>query len=491
MQESKSSFKANNHRFQALVNKLDSILFYFSENNYIVCNSNLHISRNHPAYLALWAPVIYKDSASYIDLLKVIMNLAKSVVTFFMVFLFELLRFNTNQKVTRRESSCTDFIVVSHLVDHNYSETDFYFGQVLQDLALSNKQVSRLLIPHIKDPKKIFESNHFNTYLLNIPLRKKDVLKIHSHNVINLFRLIVFSAKRRLSLYEIIVLTIGQLSTFRLIVIIKNIQSEIEFSRPKNLITTFEGNSFERAIFALCKRESVTTFGYQHAPIIASQNSILKLFGNSLDPDFILCSGTFSLNKYKAIYPSNRNFLLLGSPKFVSLPDMDPSSKVRKQVLLVPDGNLESIDRFLRLAVYLCELGQEHSITIRSHPLYYDYLSVKVRKIQDKTNLDLHISTLDLTQDLLSNNWLIYENSSVSIQGLLHGCLVVYLKNQLSNIDPLWESKDFHLTANNFSEVNQIIKFGYRPKYSKRIDFHKEGGRYFSSLNSKVILDSR
>ncbi len=51
---SENNIEDHNLRFKSLAKKLETTLKYFSTDIYIMCNTNLQISRLHPEYLGIF-----------------------------------------------------------------------------------------------------------------------------------------------------------------------------------------------------------------------------------------------------------------------------------------------------------------------------------------------------------------------------------------------------------------------------------------------------
>ena len=168
------SIKNYEYKFEKLAIKLDRILIEFHDNINIVCNANIHLSRNHPEYLGLWKNVLYKKNLSVNDYFNVFLILAGSFLYFFISILLEFLRFSRNYQTSHPKSSEVDFIFISHQIENTVTDGDSYFGGIIEDLAKSNKRVTRLLISHINPPKSqiksgIYPINSLSTSIFKNP----------------------------------------------------------------------------------------------------------------------------------------------------------------------------------------------------------------------------------------------------------------------------------------------------------------------------------
>ena len=484
------SIKNYEYKFEKLATKLDRILIEFHDNINIVCNANIHLSRNHPEYLGVWKVLIYKKNLSIIDYFGGFLLLLKSFLFFILSVLREFVRFNKNQPMSNPKGSELDVMFISHQIQNLVTDDDFYFGGIIRDLAQSNKRVVRLLISHLNFSQSLIEPGSYTTLILNRTMSKLALINYLFVNMYSLWRLFVFCLRNEFKHYEIICVLIGQLSNFSLIKIINNIEIELKSWKPKNFIITFEGNAIERAMLLLSKKHNAKTFGYQHAPLIQNQHSILRLLKNDLDPDVILCSGPYSKSKFMTKLGGGKILLTLGSPKFRQFVDKENFSKRKESLLLVPDGNFECIDNFVSLGHYLLSSNYSGEVLIRSHPLFHKYLEDKIGKIVEDCPRDLLISSENLIESLQSSKWVIYQNSSVAIQAILEGCRIIYLRNPRMNVDPLWEHTEYRSMATSFSEVKAIVENFDTSKDLSPAALHEAGKLFFSELNLSIILNS-
>ena len=278
------------------------------------------------------------------------------------------------------------------------------------------------------------------------------------------------------------------MQSFRLFKIIIDIEDAIISLAPKNLIITFEGNPLEKAVFLLCKIHGVTRYGYQFAPIIQGQYSVLRKLGDYLDPDVILTSGPY-MTKIFLNKSNHRNILTLGSPKYVSYDPSITTKKNVRQILLAPDGSKDCINDFIKLGIILSNAFPSHNIIIRAHPLLKDFLLRQIKSFKDIAN-HFEVSKNIALDDLKSSAWLVYRNSSMSIQGMLMGCQGIYFSHSLANVDPLWEFPDMHFVGSTPVDVLNIIRNRNSQKVPTRLVLHNTGEQFFSKMDASKLFSS-
>lgn len=475
--------RRNSTRFYRLVEKLDLLLRHFASNIYIINNSNIHLPRNHPEYIYYWGPIVYKKSPESIDLIKITFSFVSSILNAGLVILNELF-LKKSKNIIPISKNNIDYLFISHLVQTSMSDSDFYFGDLISDLSNSESRTVRLLIPHNVDGTNTFDSKNYQSILLNHSLGKLLLLKYVINNFIAILILIVFCQKNKFTYYETLSIIIGQLENFYNYKLTVNIDMILSQNKIKKLITTFEGNAIESSIFYLSSKFNIKSYGYQHAPIIKDQNSIFRSITPELSPDIILASGPYTLLSFQRKLMRATTVKLMGSPKSVDYKLNMPEKKTF-EVLLVPDGNIESVIKFCSLGRDLACRNAELVLTIRAHPLFREVIDKQMNSIGKISNFSLTRNNLE--DDLKNATWVIYENSSVAIQALYYYCKLIYYENPLANIDPL-----FDLHYNKFSAVNseEIItlfqtKYGLIDHITKLA--YKFGKNYFSPLDLNIF----
>lgn len=447
----------NSKRFFRLADKLEVLLRYFVNNIYIINNTNIHLPRNHPEYLHIWKPVIYKKSPKINDLIKITLFLFKSISINTVSLIPKFFQKN-NKDLTSIIDKRIDYIFISHHLGNNNNDSDFYYGDLINDLVTADKNILRLLIPQTTWVTLKPEDASYLTILLNKNVSKFMLLKYIVNNSLATYKLLFYCRKNRFTYYEIICILIGQIENFNNYKLTVNVEALLPQANIKNLVMTFEGNAIERSIFYLCHRYKIKSFGYQHAPIIKDQNSIFRLLSSELNPDVILASGPYTFLNFKKKLGINSKVRLIGSPKFSEQKSsyLDVLKKKNGQILLIPDGNMESIIKFCKLGHFLSNKNNELYLKIRAHPLFQESLNKQMTLININENFSVSWNTLN--QDLENSSWVIYENSSVAIQSVFYYCKLIYFENFLANVDPLFDLHHNKYTALNGDEIYNLIQ---------------------------------
>jgi hypothetical protein len=488
MSQYNRDIKENAKRFYTLAHKLEQVLMHFSNSKYVVCNGTLNLSRNHPEYLGLWKPIIYKKVLSFDDELTLVFHLFRSFIYFFVNIFLEVFSFKKKSNLTRPSLGQVKYAFISHSLSKDYELNDPYFGNLINILSEKQDNVLRILIPHQKISKKALSIVPIHTHFLINRLKKFDIVSYFILTFYFLFQLIKYCLKNDFTIYEVMIIIVGQLDSFKLFKTVCEIENIIATQKPRNLVITFEGNVLEKAVFLLCSKYKVRSYAYQHAPIIEGQFSIFRDLNNNLVPDIILSSGPYLTSKFKSRLRSKSKIITLGSPKHDQMV-LGGQSKQSESVLLIPDGNILSINLFVDLAIKMSLHNDSRLILIRSHPLVQNELESTLAKIKLWRYENVILSNSFLTEDLKISRWVIYQNSAVSIQAAQNGCQLIYFSDPLANINPLWEMDFLYREAKSHFDIEQIIAGEIRKTQEEVLYAQKIANLFFSPFNPKKFLE--
>jgi hypothetical protein len=475
-------------KFYLLAQKLDKIVLKSSKDSFIINNQSLHLTRNHPEYLDFWKPVIYSEKITRSMLLKILLSLLYSIFVALIILIRELLAKNTLASIRYRLNSNLEFVIISHFLGGDNLSDDLYYGELFCELGKRDIKFLKLTIPHASEKNKSKVSELSNSITLDSSLPKTFIIKYIFMNLIALLKILYFGFKANFNFYEILVIVLGQVNNFNNVKFAYNVERAIIDCKPNKLIMTFEGNALERSIFYACHKNGVESIGFQHAPIIPSQYSIFRRLEPQLEPDIILTSGEYTKKIFIDRLGASARCKVLGSSKNVHTKiDLKEivSRKILK-ILLVPDGNANSILKFLELGLFLGKRLPTYEICIRAHPLFISFLKNEMVQNHSESLLKYSNSLLDL--ELTNSKWVIYENSSVAIQAGFYGCNLVYYANPLANIDPLFDLFENKFIVNSQEEIYAIVKNNSDFNILRVEKVSRFSANYFSQLDVSVLL---
>ena len=482
---------ANSKRFFLLAKKLDGIVYKYKNNFFAINNHQIFLSRNHPEYIKFWKPIIYRKKPTIFEVVQMLKMVVLGVFFFLKNVVTEINISKSKEQLTSIPIGQTNFLVISHYLGNEISDYDFYYGNLLVDLANLNKSVVRILIPHVNSGYEVSGSSQFDSIVLNKNLPNNLVFRYLFHNLKVIASIFCHTVFHKFTLYEILAILDGQLSNFSSIKISYNVELCLSRLKPDNVLMTFEGNAIERSIFFLCEKHNVTSFGYQHAPIIEDQYSIFRSLGKGLDPNVILASGPYTYNKFMLKLKNKIPIICLGSSKSTRAENNIVKQTNTSNILLIPDGNISSIDKFLQISEKLGRLQTSIDIILRVHPLFQDYVAQKISKNDFQIKKIVTLSRNNLSVDLKWAYWVIYQNSSVAIEALLEDCEVIHLKHELANIDPLFDLKGLNRLGQNIDELVDLVRRKNASAANENVKNRKFAANYFSPLDVKKLVEAR
>ena len=366
-----------------------------------------------------------------------------------------------------------DVIFITHLNNRKQfqSSVDDYFGDLVDSMSKKGISVLLIFIPHIKANKEEFikylkKKKGYDSYLLDedITSFKAKLKTIFSllkerHKFLELSRntsgyesnLALYTAESFLSKKNfsnfIYGLQIGD--------IIKNTKS-------KNLVTTFEGHSWERLFYYFSNRNnpSINCIGFQHTVIFKYQHSLSRLLRKEWNPNFILSSGYVSTAFLNKKLSKKIVIKTLGSPK--SNNSKNKKININNRILFIPSGDEKEAYFFTNFAYNFAMKYPDLKILIRFHPIIN---SKKFIKRYPKID-NFHISESKIEYDSKLSRYVIYSTSTAVFESISLGCIPIRLYwNSINDLsDPLWQLKS-KLLQTIYTSVD-LYKIIYKNKYS-------------------------
>lgn len=412
-------------------------------------------------------------------------------IFFFLLRRFRSLFYNLNHYEKNIRNNNYDYIIVSHKIDlKTYDlKNDFYYGKLIDYLINQKKKVCVILFNQtLISTKKLFNSK--------IKKSKADVLLLN--NKVNLFLDLKVIFKIFHILTSFLLVTLYKNYSYK-IPIVSSLFDEETFSNIRiynqfklinklkfnNVILTYEGHSYERAIIRSFRNFSPKTkiFAYCHSVLYPSLYSIYNSYGYKNDPDVILLGSKNLLNKFLKKSKYNRKYLafdVLGSKKASKVNFSKNNSQ--NNFLIIPDGTDYDIDKHYLFAIKLANFYTNYSFTINLHPNSYKMFNI-IKFKQIKKNLNVKIGSLD---DCLKNNhFVIFSSSSAVIQCINHGLLPIYYdykKLYEFNDNPfktLWKK---NLTIRTVNDLNRLLL-----DYKLPSDLKKYALNYYSNFNFSIL----
>ena len=418
-----------------------------SANEYTLSNFFLHPTRptiqtNRTLVNLNNISLLYKlklRTKVYISLFKTLCNICK--------FNNEKIILENTKEICKKNY---DLIFITHLVNEKQfqSSLDNYFGNLINLTSKKGYSVLQIFIPHIKSNKKEFikylkKDKGYDAYLLD-----ENILSFKA-KLKTIFSLLrerqkFLKLSRNINGYEgNLYLYTAESFLFRNnfcnFIYGLQIKDIIKKTKSKNIITTFEGYSWERLFYYLSRKNNpfINCIGFQHTIIFKYQHSLTRLLSKKWNPDFILSSGDISTAFFNKRISKEISIKTLGSPKANNL--KNKRVNINNTILFIPSGEEKEAYFFTKFAFNFAKKYPELNILIRFHPIIN---SKKFSKRFSKVD-NFNLSKSKLEYDSKRSRYVIYSTSTAVFESISLGCIPIRLHwNSVNDLsDPLWQLK--------------------------------------------------
>ncbi len=459
-----------------------------------VANISLHIIRPHPAFLSAYQYAFQRIPISElgIGLSKALMNILRVLRCFF----------KKSQYWHGNLANTSNVLIISHLVSANDagSEKDFYYGEITKELksigvtstiALFNhtaEKSSDMAAKWTSESKAIIVFENFLNFSKEFYFYKESIL-----DAFRLFKKSIFIKKD----FEKKLLILGAKSALEGCSIAplryaEQIQALVEKIKPKALIVTYEGHSWERVTFSKVKAlmPNIVCIGYQHAPLFYLQHSIQRKLGLNYDPDIILTSGEVAKKRLKLTNElSGIKIDVLGSIRSFEKQTINQKLKDKFTCIVIPEGLESECYLLFKYSLECAALIPELNFIWRLHPLMSIEKLKEKYKLFDELPKNIRISQGDIASDFAQANLALYRGSSAVLQAVAAGVYPVYLRmSDEITIDPLFEveaSRDSVKDPDDFKKILNCLN----TNSEKIIELQTYCEKVFTPINIKVIKD--
>ncbi len=459
-----------------------------------VANISLHIIRPHPAFLSSYQYAFKRMPISDVGIVlsKALMNILRVLRCFF----------KKNQYWHGNLANTPDVLIISHLVSANDagSEKDFYYGQIIKELKSIGVTSTIALFNHTaeksSDMAAKWTSKSKSVIVFEKSLNFSNEFHFYKESILDAFRLFkksIFVKKY----FEKKLLILGAKSALEGCSIgplryAEQIQAIVEKIKPKALIVTYEGHSWERVAFSRVKSvmPNILCIGYQHAPLFYLQHSIQRKLGLNYDPDIILTSGEVAKKRLKSGNElSGIKIDVLGSIRSFKKEIINQKNKDKFTCIVIPEGLESECYLLFKYSLECATLIPELNFIWRLHPL------MSIKKLKEKYQLfdelpkNIKISQGDIAADLAEANLALYRGSSAVLQAVAAGVYPVYLRmsNEIT-IDPLFEVEALRGSVKDPLDFKKILNcLNMNSKKINELQAYCE--KLFTPINIKVIKD--
>ncbi len=438
-------------------------------NLYFISNPTLNVIREHVFSLKKF-DLIFKKNL-----------LIKGIFIFLINYFYSMLKifcliFKKNKK--KNNLSFKKIIFFSHSLHQNHDinnkKNDFYFSHITKELDSENFDI--FFIKHHKsEGDKLY---------INDELSLIDEIKIFLNLNSHMFQLIKLFIKAKDLERKIIFLSIinnFSQEHFKNLRIYHNAVFLINMIKPKIILTTFEGHSYERLIYAASYsiKNSIKRYAFSHSIIFKHQNAIKLKLPEKFSPNIIFTAGSSGLYFLeKNLEDKDIKIDILGSNRFIEK-KVFKGNKIR-QLLFIPEGYIEENDLFLNFANKILSKNKEIKILIRFHPIFLDQLN----KIFENNNNDrlLLSKNSKIEDDFEVCEAFVFRGSTLAVQAARHGLVPIYY-NQYSdlNINPFHDFPEGYKSVSNENQLNAYLN-------SNLIEFNNDfTNNYFRMIDIETL----
>ena len=463
----------NEERYRELCNACDEVLLEQKDHIATIAISWLHVLREHPIFLKKYRQkkIIEYIFHFFLNFGLLVNNLLNSISQ-------KDYRFFINHLKRDR----ADVIFVSHLLNaESVNEEDFYFGNLPNEFSS--------LVIKINHTKNFSISKFENVLILPRFLSFKKELFLLMHVLKEFFRLIFFSRRCSSNKRAIYLRTAFEMlspDTLTNLRIYKLLVEVFKETKPKIVITTYEGHAWERMIFAATKafkKPTIKSIGYQHAALFRLQHAIYRSLGKNFDPTYVLCAGVVGLNQMQR-YANLQSKIagVMGSPRAISQGQVKSLSR-NKKILVIPEGILEECIDLFSFSAECAKLDPSATYIWRLHPL----MSFKKIFSASKSLLDhpenIEISSNSFEVDILDAAYVLYRGSTAVVTAVASGLVPIYLNESNGfSVNPLFEAIEKCIEVSTPQELIEAVS-------SEQSDqsLTEYCAQFYQPLSSKVL----
>ena len=442
-------------------------------------NHYLQVIRPHPLFLKKYSCLLNKRNFFLIITKKFFLN--------FLSFIKNYLSFISDTKIYRKKlislNQNSEILVISHLMDKRnlLSKKDFYFDNIKNEtnsiiFLINHTRINLRKLNKTGGLKKnIFSQNlgFFKELKIFLSLLKEF---FYTLSLVN-FKYIKFKNKFIINA-AVETFSWESCNALRIGYQIEDIVLKI---KPKLILTTFEGHSWERVVFSSAKRAciNIKCIGYQHAAIFENQSAMFNTFGNNFDPNIIL---TISEDSKKIIKAKIRNDIpvyVFGSNRSIFY----DSIKNGKNCLVIPEGIIDECIRLFSFSLEAAKIFPNIKFIWRTHPLVSLQKLIKNNSKFSKLPKNIILSSNALSCDILNSKYVLYRGSTAVIQSTASGLIPIYLSRRNEpSIDPVFQIKRGKYVVEHYNDLIKIFKKSKTDL--KRIKYCKN---FYSPLNFRIF----
>ena len=466
----------------------------------------LHVIREHPICLER-----YKYLFTETKHLTAASSLSKSLKAAFSKTLFVFRSILKKSKFVKAQLPTSyngkiDVLFVSHLLNQSQigKTKDFYFSDIAERLQANGIRTAIALIDHITYSKtNEYSWPEYSSFRFILPFQGgffNEVAMVFSAAKEG-FRLILKSKNCSDKLLKKIFYTAGleslKCESIFNVRIGRQIQGLVFKYKPSAVVITYEGHSWERAVFGELSNLNfpVLKIAYQHATIFQLQHAACRPLHPRYNPDVILTSGQRGYEKLNALsdLKNSSRLAIMGSDRCLESLEVKPFSEMDNACIIMPEGEVNECMILFKFSLKCALQLPEIKFIWRLHPaITFEMLAAKGLEISQLPG-NIFCSSETIEADLSRSKWVLYRGSGASIQATVRGLKPIYLSiSEELCIDPIYELSYWKEIVSSSKEFVNLIK---KDQYDNNSKVLREKAiafcvTYYDKLDIKTLFDS-
>ena len=364
---------------------------------------------------------------------NILQDFAKNILKIFINFF----SFTNNKSF---KDKYYDFLIISHKLNSGYmkNDEDLYYGNLKEYLKKNNLKYKFVYLNHSK-----FSKNDHSFFLneCNFWNKVKVFFRIIKTSI---YFFIKYRKRLKKELLIKIFFEFFSIFTFYNFIIFENLKKISEKNKIKYIITTFEGYSWEKAVFSSQKNFETQTIGYQHSFISKENNTILEIYNKDLIPDVVLTTGEITEDIFKKKNIFNK-VKILGNAKIFKISNKIKMQK-KKFILVAPDGVESECVKMIEFISKYDIKNCDYKFIIRLHPILNLENLKKKYSIFNQNFKNIIFSKEKIEFDLERSAFCLYSSSTIAFN-----CI-------LSDVEPIYVNLNNLYSTNVLNEVDEVKK---------------------------------
>ena len=420
--------------------KLNSILTDLGREKYLV-NPYFRISKATPEQMYRYRDLNYRFQRIRI-VLYLLASIPINIGKIFLFIFFSFIFMNQN-RILSKFIDKAEYIFLSHGIGENISQrgTDQFFGVMPAYLSGKKRSVTMIYTNHYRISYKkyakltLLNNDGITRNLMPKFLKPTENLSYLKNIVPTSFACLIKGLKifgtDPVSAYLLIkgsVLFYGR-ATYSNYLLMKRVQLRIDRSKPKYIVLTFEGHSYEQYLIEniSINYPEINLVLYQHSPIVPDHYGVKSFLRSYKNKIVIMTTG----NKYIDVFSEISSipvYKLVGSSK--ALASASAASRNPGNIaLFAPEGTISATSEYLKLIRYLCDRMPTFNFRLRLHPNLKRgvLINIQIRLLNFKHNFSL--SSNNLYSDLEECKYVFYRSSAVGVESLPFNATPIFYGN--------------------------------------------------------------